>query len=493
MGISSLGLGSSILTQDVLDQLRDADEAGQIKPVTLDIANEGDKKDALELIDASMANLIDSINEIKSHGLFDERNAEVSGTSVEISAAANSDVQDFTLDVENLATKQIEQSGSFSTRDTSIADSEGTLNLNIDGEDFSIDYDEDTTLDDLKKSINDTAGDKVDATIVQIGPDDFRLFISSVETGSNQDITLSDTTEETNDKDDKSSKADKVKKGDKNSGKDSGNNNSSSGLKDGILSKLTTAFDLDPTQEAMDANFKFNGESITRTSNSVTDLISGLDITLKEVGITSVSITQDRETIMEKIDSFVEKYNSAMSELDKMTKPSIDSTSRGIFSGESTIKGMKNSIQDMMSTIGGGVAYIADFGFDIDKDGKMTVDKTVIDDKLDENPANVEAFFAGGTYTNSDDTTTELDGMFTQLSSKVEGYTKYNATLDQLKNSITDSISSLEERKTTATERLDAKYEILKRQYAAYDAMISKFNSASSMFTQMANAANNNS
>ena len=475
MGISSLGLGSSILTQDVLDQLRDADEAGQIKPVTLDIANEGDKKDALELIDASMTNLIDSINEIKSHGLFDERNAEVTGTAVEISAVANSDVQDFTLDVENLATKQIEQSGSFSARDTSIADSEGTLNLNIDGEDFTIEYDEDTTLDDLKKSINDIAGDKVDATIVQIGSDDFRLFISSAETGSNQNITLSDTTEGAKDN------RDKDKDG------------SSSGLKDDVLSKLTTDFDLDPTQEAIDANFKFNGESITRTSNNVTDLISGLDITLKEVGSSSVSITQDRETIMEKIDSFVEKYNSAIVELDKMTKPSIDNTSRGIFSGESTIKGMKNSIQDMMTTMGGGVGYISDFGFDIDKDGKMTVDKTVIDDKLDENPANVEAFFAGGTYTNDDSSTTELDGMFTELSSKVEEYTKYNATLDQLNDSITDRLSTLEERKTTATERLDAKYDILKRQFAAYDAMISKFNSASSMFTQMANAANDNS
>jgi len=493
MGISSLGLGSNILTQDVLDQLREADEAGQIKPVTLDIANEGDKKDALELIDASMANLIDSINEIKSHGLFDERNAEVTGTAVEVSAVANSDVQDFTLKVENLATKQIEQSGSFSSKNSSIADSKGTLNLNIDGEDFTIDYDENTTLKDLKKTINDTAGDKVDATIVQIGPEDFRLFISSVETGSNQNITLTDTTEEISDKDDKASKATKVSKNSgKDSGKDSGNE-SSSGLKDGVLSKLTTAFDLDATQKGIDANFKFNGESISRASNSVTDLVSGLDITLKEVGSSNVSITQDRETIMEKIDSFVEKYNSSIVELNKMTKPSIDNETRGIFSGESTIKGMKNSIQDMILTIGGGVSYMSDFGFDVDKDGKMTVDKDKINDKLDENPANVEAFFAGGTYTNEDGTTTELEGAFSEYSSKIEGYTKYNATLDQLKDSINQSLTSLEERKTTATERLDAKYDILKKQFAAYDAMIAKFNSASSMFTQMANAANNNS
>jgi flagellar capping protein FliD len=65
--------------------------------------------------------------------------------------------------------------------------------------------------------------------------------------------------------------------------------------------------------------------------------------------------------------------------------------------------------------------------------------------------------------------------------------TAYDATLDQF-NSITEKISALEDRKLTAVERLDARYEILKKQFAAYDLMISKFNSASSMFTEMANA-----
>ena len=72
----------------------------------------------------------------------------------------------------------------------------------------------------------------------------------------------------------------------------------------------------------------------------------------------------------------------------------------------------------------------------------------------------------------------------------IEGYTKYNATLDQFNTSITDTISNLEDRKTTAVERLDARYEILKKQFSAYDLMISKFNSASSMFSQMIAAEN---
>lgn len=457
MGISSLGVGSSILTQDVLDQLREADEAGQVTPITLSIANEGDKKDAMDIIDANMKNLIDSISEVKSQSLYDERETEVSGTAVEVSADANTDIQDFTLSVTVLATKQIEESGAFSSEDDLIATAAGVMNLNIDGQDFEIPYDETTTLKALKTSINEIADDKIDATIVQINSGEFRLFISSVDTGTTQDITMTDT-----------------------SGFLSDDGGTSSGG-----TKLTT--DMTAIQAGVDAEFTFNGQDIVRTSNNVDDLITGLDISLKEVGTSVVSVSQNRDNIIEKIDSFIEKYNSAISELDKMTKPSVGSD-RGIFSGESIIKNMKNTISDMFAFVGEGVGTMNDYGFDIDKDGVMTVDKVALNEAMDNDSNNVEAFFSGGTFTNSDETTTEVSGVFTEMSVIIEEYTNYNATLDQFSTSIDEKITTLEDRKTTAIERLDSKYEILKKQFAAYDAMISKFNTASSMFVQMANA-----
>ncbi|EDZ63526.1 flagellar hook-associated protein FliD [Sulfurimonas gotlandica GD1] len=451
MGISSVGVGSSILTQDVLDQLRAADEGGQITPITLSLANEGDKKDALALIDASMTNLIDSINEIKSQSLYDERKTTLTGSSVAVTAAANSDIQDFTLNVTTLATKQIEQSGSFGSEDDLVSGGAGQINLNIDGQDFAIDYTATTTLKELKNLINDVAGDKVDATVVQIGASDFRLFISSADTGTTQNITITDVTGT-------------------------------------IDSKLSTDFDAVAIQSGVNAAFTFNGQAISRTSNQVDDLITGLKITLQATGSTDVSVQQDRENILSKFDSFVEKYNATITELDKMTKPSTDSDERGIFSGESTIKNMKRAIEDMIGSIGGGVGSLLDYGFDVDKSGTMTLDKTVLETKMDENSSNVEIFFAGGDFDNGDGTTTTVDGAFTEFSAKVEEYTKYNATLDQFKDSISETISSLEDRKAKATERLDAKYEILKKQFIAYDLMISRINSASSMFVQMANA-----
>lgn len=469
MGISSLGVGSSILTQDVLDQLREADEAGNIRPIEFQLANENDKDEALKIIDASMTNFIDSLNAVKNATLWNERSATVNtGTSVEVSAASNTDVQDFSLNVTQLATKQIEQSGNFSAITDTIASGAGTMSFNVDttilgvttagldADKIDIEYDATTTLDDLKDMINDEAKGVLEASIVQISSGIFRLFVSSAQTGE-KDITMSDT----------------------------------GGLN--ADNKLDTAFtapvgDAGVAQSGINSTLTFNNQAIERNSNKITDLIAGLTLTLKETGASDVSIAQDRTSILEKFDSFVTTYNANMTELDKMTNVSVSSEDRGIFAGDSTVKNMKRAISDMIDSIGGGVGSMVDYGFELDRDGVMTLDKTVLETAMDDNPVNTQAFFSGGDYTKSDLSVVTLTGSFSEMATIVESYTKTNQGLDQLKEALTQSISSLEDRKTTATERLDAKYEIMKKQWAAYDLMINKFNSASSMFVQIANA-----
>ena len=465
MGISSLGVGSSILTQDVLDQLRKADEATLIRPVTLNIANENDKKATFDVVDATMKNLSDAIGELKSATLFDARSVNVSGTSVSVTASANSDVQDFSLDVTRLATKEIDESGAFSADTAKIAKADGSMTLDIKDaggtvtKSYTINYTADMTLKELKNEINKVAGNDVSASLVNIKSGETRLFLNAVKEGANQNFTITDT---------------------------SGNLSDDGGATAGGT-KLTTG--MTTLEDGKNAQFTFNNQSIERESNHITDLVTGYDITLKEKGSSDVSVQQNREEIMKRIDSFVEKYNAAITELTKVTKSSTDASTRGIFSGESAMRGLLSTVQNMVGTVGGSVGTLYDYGFDVDKDGKISVDKSVIESKLDDNAANVEAFFTGGDYV-KDGTTTTLTGAFVEMSTKLGAYTDYNGMLDQFQTSISDRISSLEDNKQNITERLDSKYETLKKQYAAYDAMIARLNNASNMFIQMANAQN---
>lgn len=449
MGVSALGTGSGILTQDLLDQLRASDEETQIQPIDLNITYENDKKNAFEVLDAKITNLNDSINAIKTPALFDERAVSVTGSSATVTAAANSDLQDFTLDVTQLATKQIEQSGSFANTTDAIATAAGSMNLNIDGLDFSIDYDATTTLEDLKKSINDIAGEKVNASIVQVSTGDYRLFLNSVDTGTTQDITITDTT--------------------------------------GNLSGTQLTTGLTTVQAGVDAEFTYNGQAITRSSNNVTDLVAGYDITLQELGVSQVSVSQNRDNILEKVDSFVTKYNDIMDELASLTKSSVDSGEKGIFSSDSTIKSLQKSLEDMIGNSGEGASTMYAFGFDVDKYGKLSLDTQVLNEQLDSNPKNVEAMFSGGDYTDVNGVTTTVTGMFVEMYDVSNEYAKSTGILSEYQSSMDERISDLEDSKIKATERLDSRYEILKKQYAAYDALIASYNNAAAAFTEMQN------
>jgi len=467
MGISSLGVGSGILTQDVLDQLRTVDDAQRVNPISLNIVNEQDKKNSLEVLDASITNLRDSINELKNANLFDSRSATVSsGTSVSVTVDSNTDIQDFQVEVVSLAKKQIEQSGIFSAKTDVIDASAGSFDIQVgsgtSAQSVSINYSAGATLDDMKKLINSQAGDLVNASIIQTNSGEFHLFLSSATTGDGDTGTNpNDTT------------------------------NISIKNAAGLDARLTTDFDNAPTQLGKDASFKFNGQLLSRASNTISDVITGLTMSLKEVGVSDVSIAQDRSNIETKIDSFVKQYNAAMTELGKQTKSSVDSATKGIFSGESTIKNMKRRIQDMVGSVSNAGGNMQDYGFSVDRDGVMSVDKTIFNAKMDANPTNVEAFFAGGDYTKADNSVVTLTGAFDGFDDLVYGYTKSSGNLDQLNESITNTIATLEKNKLSAIERLDAKYAILKRQYTAYNSLINRFNSSSDIFTQLANSNSN--
>lgn len=453
MGLSSLGAGAGVLTQDLLDKLREADQAQYINPLDTRKITETKKQDAFNIINAYMDNVSSSLKSLSEYGVFESRIASSSNEdAATVSAAESSDIQDFSIEVINLATKEIEQSGGFATKTSTVATGSGKMKLAVGSEEFTIDYDAATTLEGLKDLINNQAGDSVSATIVQIADNDFRLFLNAKESGEGQAISITDVV----------------------------------GEGEALNTALTTG--MTNVQDAVDAHFKYNSLTITRSSNTVDDLLSGISITLKEAGVANISVKQDTDKIASKIENFISKYNSALYQVVKDTKSSENADERGVFSSESIIKTMKVDMLNMIGAAGGGVGRVQDYGIEVNDDGSLKLDKTKLNEKLQENPANVQAFLAGGTFINSDGSEVELDGAFVEMENEIEKYTKYNATLDQYKTLLSDNIESLTEQRTKALERLTSKYDIMAKQFAAYDAVITQLNSVSSMFTDLVNA-----
>jgi flagellar hook-associated protein 2 len=459
MGISSLGAGGGVLTQDLLDKLKEADQAQYINPLDARKATETKKQDAFNVINAYMDNVEASLQSLNEYGVFESRTASSSDEdAATVTAADSSDIQDFSLEVLSLATKEIAQSqaDAFSTKESTVATGSGQMKLTAGSKTFTIDYDATTTLEGLKDLINKEAGDGVSATIVQVKNGDYRLFLNAKESGVGQDISIEDL----------------------------------SGTDAFLSSALTTG--LTNVQDGIDAEFKYNGETITRSSNEVKDLLSGVTITLKEAGTTNVSVKQNTENIASKIENFISKYNSALYQLTTDTKSSENAEERGVFSGESFMKTMKTDMLNMVGTTGGGVGRVQDYGIKINDDGSLKLDATKLNEMLKANPDNVKSFFVGGTFTKSDGSEVTVDGAFVEMEKEMEKYTKYNQSLDQYKNLLEDKIESITEQRTKALARLTSKYEIMAKQFATYDAVITQLNNVSSMFTNLVNSESAN-
>lgn len=449
--ISSLGIGSGVLTQDVLDQLKKVDESSFITPLQNKINIAASQFKAMGQISTWMSDLATAAYDLKSPSLYTERSAAVTGSGVSVTVAANTGIQSFSVEVVSLAKKSIMESGSFATTTGPIASGTGSMNLNIGGTNYTINYDATTTLDSLKNTINTVAGSKVGASIVQLATGDFRLFLSSQDTGASQTMALTDTT--------------------------------------GLLAGTQLTSGMSTIQSGADATFKFNGQTATRASNVISDLVTGATITLQTAGgIGNIDITQNRNVILDKINTFVEKYNAAAGGIAKMAHNSQDASERGVLNADSAVKSMLKDLQNMM--IGGIGNSIINYGLTMDKSGVLSLDKTVLDTQLNTNASNVQAFFAGGTYLNPNATTTTLTGFFTGFQSGVETYSKFNGLVDTYEAALQQKKTRLETDKEKAIERIDKRYQTMAKQFSAYDAMINRVKQQGSFLSQMISSAN---
>jgi len=438
-GISSLGVGSGVLTADIIDQLKEADKATILTPVEDKMAFNNQKQDAYTLLSSLMTTLKSSASALSYDTIFDNKTVDVSGNA-EVTVDSGANVESFTLETVTLAKKDITQFGAVGSTGTAISGTGGTLTIGS----YDIVYDNTTTLSDLAQSITDESNGDIEASILQTGAGEYSLVVSSSQTGADQALTISDT---------------------------------------GDLSSnlLDVASGYQKIQNADDAEFKYNGITTTRSSNEINDLVVGLNITLKEEGdISNVDISEDTEPLMGEMQLFVDSYNSLMQNISDMTAADREEGVQGVFNGESFVRNIKNDLNSVINSIPNGQSLM-NYGLDLDKNGTMSFNQSVLEEKLNEDPDAVKLFFTGGTDANGNDVT----GIFESIDDKVKSYTGYGKLLSNFNDNIQSEAKNLAESYDRAQEMLNTRYAIMTQRFTAFDAMISKINSQFSSLQMM--------
>jgi flagellar hook-associated protein 2 len=456
--INSLGIGSGVLTADVLDKLRAADESNLVNPITRKIESNQLKRTSFDLLNTLMDTFQSSVSKLSSDTLFLNRSVSGSTDAVKVTAEAGSDVQSFSLSDIITAQAEVEHSLTLPSKTAALAPSApgaGQLTLTIGTTPFTIDYTSATTLEELKNAINTTAGAKVTASILLTGTNTYELVVKSDGIGANQAITFTDSFND-------------------------GTNDANS---------LMTALGMSNIQAARDASFKYNGISIIRPTNEITDLLNGVTLSLQQdqATQTNIAITQNKSEVSTEIALFVQNYNALIGNIGDMTAYDKEAGKVGVFNGDNFIKSIDRAISQIVTSVNKSGTSLIDYGISIDKSGTMSLDNTVFDAKFAKDPLSLETFFSG-TVVNGE----VKGGIFDTLYDQMKNYTGYRKQLDNYQANLDKTLEKLNKDKERMIAQLDTRYEIMSKRFMAYDSMISKLNNQFASLQMQIDSASNN-
>ncbi len=308
-----------------------------------------------------------------------------SDTSVFTATAASGSpaVGSTSVQVTSLATAEKTYSDAFAAKDTAGLFGTGTLNLQV-GTDTAVDITVDATdtLESVASKINASGAD-LTAGLIFDGTS-YRLRVTGNNTGTERAITFTET-----------------------------------GTTLGLDNPANEV------QAAADAVFSVDGFAMTRPTNSFSDAVPGVTLTLTGASPTAaadtLSVTRDPDAARENAQTFIDAYNDVMRSI--TAEFAYTGTPKGpeSLSGDSTLRGIQMRMRTMVSSTVAGTTspynMLAQIGISSTTDGQLELDAGVFDAAIADDPSAVADLLAG-------DPATSVAGFMANLDSFIEETTR---------------------------------------------------------------------
>ena len=393
--VAATGIGSGLDVEGLVTQLvaaeREPAEARFLRResrLTSEISALGALQGALGSVQASL-------DALTSLNTFNQRSASVSGDSgVSASATRAAATGTFQVEVSALAQAQSLASGAFATASEVVG--EGTLTLrfgtldvtpadpgpeSVDG--FSVNAARDSvsitidasnnTLEGVRDAIN-ASGAAVNAVIVNDGSG-FRLLLSSSETGAANAIELR--VEDTGD----------------------GNDLDQAGLS--RLAYNEDAANLSQTVAGQDAQLRINGLAISSASNTVSDAIDGVTLTLRDTTEgtgSTVTVEQNRSSARAAIEGLVSSFNNFITIANRLTDYNPETGQAGALQGDITARSVINQVRSAVTGsargFNGAFSSLAELGITTQEDGTLGIDSARLNEAFASNFEDVVGVFS---------------------------------------------------------------------------------------------------
>ena len=470
MTIQSLGVGSGLALDDLVQQLLEAERAP--KDARL---NEKEERIEAEIsglgqIKSKLSAFEDSVDELRSDADINGREPTISNPSEDddvLSAeASNSALRgSYEITVEQLASgsRITTDDGAFtSSTEAVLSTGAGSLTFDVGGSDsFTIDVTAGMTLTELREAINN-ADDNfgVTANIIDTGTSAGpRLVYSSSETGEGNDLVITNDTG--------AAELDRLST-------------------TGGTGNISAA----NIQSAQNAIAYIDGIEVQSESNEFENTIQNVSFEVNEVSpkdangdllATTLDIGYDKEGLEEKIRAFVENYNSLIDEIDTLTRYGESELEEdGALAGDSLLRGIQTT---MANIVGGNVSAsslggLFQVGIEFNDDGKLEIGTTDfglgtgedrLEDALEDNFDEIAKLF-----------TDENEGIATRLYEFADEYTSYGGLISLREQTAKDNREELYDERETLELRMQSYEDTLRGKYLNLDQTVAQLNQTSS-------------
>ncbi len=240
-----------------------------------------------------------------------------------------------------------------------------------------------------------------------------------------------------------------------------------------LLDKLGIASAASQTLGA-NAQYRINGGATQySTSNTISEALPGVSLTLVSQSATAVTITiaQDTAAAVKAVKDFVSAFNDALSLLQEQTAIDVAGKTSGIFAGDAFIQGIEFRMRTIVASAATGLSTYTTFasigvttgpvGSAVGTTNSLVLDEAKLTDALQQNPEAVTAFL-----TSASGPVATLNTYLTGLTSATGPLATGQSSADTQINDLDDQIADLEQRLADKQEQLERKFTDLERTMA---------------------------
>lgn len=375
--ISSLGLGSGVLSSDLVDQLVQAERAPTESRLTQKTEQTQALISAYGKLRSAVTELRLPMRQLSAPDNLKAFSANSSNEDIAVSVdSTKASRGTYNVEVTSLAGAQALASRDvFADRDaTSVG--QGTLTLNVGDKTTNLTIDSSNdTLQGLANAIND-ADAGVSAGVIDTG-NGFQLVLSADETGTANAVSISVL------------------------GDTVGTDTDNLGLsRFAFNSGMDVNSGLRETIAASDAVMEINGVEVTRSTNSFENVIDGLTFDIAAIGSSIIKVQQDFGAVADRVQGFVDKFNSLQSTIDSLAGFNSEAGVGSLLTGDSTVRSIQNQLRQVLTRVVPGlenssVRSLADVGITTNfETGGLEFDRAKFEEQLKNNPDDVTALFA---------------------------------------------------------------------------------------------------